>query len=178
MRTNNISNFKFSSILHRKGQTRVFPLATPKQRGTKISYLLYSTSQKVSGTVQTTIPVERSHGSSNISDLRLASTSRAAVSNVMVVLRLSNRREVSIGFQSQNVRHSDDLQRREFLNRDRRSINLIKMGGEVLGSFFFQDRRARLGKMSVPTGHANASYSSDRARRRWARMTKDPSVSR
>jgi hypothetical protein len=58
----------------------------------------------------------------------LASSSRAAVSNVMVVLRLSNSREVSFGFQSQSVRHSDDLQRCELLNRNRSPINLIKWG--------------------------------------------------
>lgn len=44
--------------------------------------------------------LSRSHHSSNISDLRLASTSWAAVSDLMVVLLVSNSREVSIRFQS------------------------------------------------------------------------------
>ncbi len=50
----------------------------------------------------------RTNAAPNILDLRLASSSRPAVSNMMMVLRLSNSREVSIGFQGQSVRHSDD----------------------------------------------------------------------
>jgi hypothetical protein len=65
--------------------------------------------------------------------MRLASTSRAAVSNLMVVERVSNSREVGISFQGQSVRYGDDLQRCEFLNRDRSSIDLIKW--EALGGF-------------------------------------------
>ncbi len=86
--------------------------------------------------------------------MRLASTSRAAVSNLMVVERVSNSREVGISFQSQSVRYGDDLQRCEFLNRDRSSIDLIKW--EALGGL----KISKLGReTSLPTGHANASYS-------------------
>ena len=95
----------------------------------------------------------RSHNSSNISGMRLASASWAAVSNVMVVLRVSNSREVGISFQSQSVRYGNDLQRCEFLNRDRCSIDLIKW--EALGAFKTSELRREMG---VPTEHANASY--------------------
>lgn len=66
----------------------------------------------------------RSYRSPNISGLLGAGTSLAAVSNVVVILRISSNREDSAGLVSQSVRHGDDLQRREFVQRDRSSIDL------------------------------------------------------
>ena len=51
------------------------------------------------------------------------------MSNLMVVLWVPDSRKVSFGFLRQSVRHSDDFQRCEFLNRDWSPINLIKWEG-------------------------------------------------
>jgi hypothetical protein len=111
-------------IPHRRGSTRVLPSSKHKKTTQyQISYLPILHCKRFQTQDNNSF---RSHCSSNISDQRLARTSWAAVSNLMVVLRVSNSREVSIGFLSQSVRHSDDLQRCEFLNRDRSSVNLIK----------------------------------------------------
>ena len=66
----------------------------------------------------------RSYRSPNISGLRGAGTSLAAVSNMVVILRIPSNREGSTGLVRQSVRHGSDLQRREFVKRDNTSIGL------------------------------------------------------
>ena len=59
-----------------------------------------------------------------LSGLRLASTTRAAMSDVVMVGRISGNREESALRMSQNIRHDGDLQRREFRRLDRIPIGL------------------------------------------------------
>jgi len=66
----------------------------------------------------------RSYRSPNISGLRGAGTSLAAVSNMVVILRISSNREGSTGLVRQSVRHGGDLQRRELVKCDSTSIGL------------------------------------------------------
>jgi hypothetical protein len=122
----NISNFKVLQLFYIvEGFNTCTSLSETHETARYQKFLTYL-SYIVNGfRHRTTIPFDHIV-LQNISDQRLARTSRAAVSNVVVVLRVSESREVSLGFLSQSVRHSNDLQRCDFLNRDRSSINLIK----------------------------------------------------
>ena len=96
-----------SAILHYKGLKTCTVLASSKRRGTNLlSYIVngFRHSTTIAFDHIVLQPFQKS-------DQRSARASRAAVSNVMVVLRLSNSREASIRIQSQSVRHGDNFQR-------------------------------------------------------------------
>src|SRR5712672_2536783 len=101
----------------------------------------------------------RFYCSPNISGLRVASTPRAAMGDVVMIHLLPNSRERSTRFMSQRTLRDGHLQRLEFLDLDCSSIRLRRSWRNFRGE--------KLSKLNakgdcVPPGRANAVFLSSK----------------
>ena len=113
------------------------------------------------------------HSFQSFSGLRLGSASRAAISDLGMILRRSRNREAGVGRFAPRGRQDGDLQRREARWLDRIPINLSR---KVTRSATHQ-RQDTMNEILVPSGCAMSGCPSNRNEPHWAH-TKEDSFSR